>query len=286
MERTNDIVDLIFAEDVPPVWAMSGLFLQGGVYTIGGEAGAGKSTLCYTLAIAAATGQPALGGMMQAIEPKRILYFDEENGHQDRTKYIRRAFYGLAALNGTEPDLNLLEANLWCRADELGGEDWQEKLAAWIDHVRPHIIIFDTANPCFGIKDENSNSEAELVIKALKRLLVTIDPRITAIIIKHAKIRTDGAKRTLRGAKAWESAVDGVVFHVKAPGRPRKGHLNLTRLEEGKTRAYGLRGRWYITPSWSDEHQGGLLLNGSPTPNMAHKEAEDAEDEALKVEGK
>lgn len=278
IERQNDIIDILFADEVPPDWAVHGFFLQGAIYTIGGEPGAGKSSLCYTLAIAAATGVSALSGIVPPIEPKRVLYFDEENSPQDRIKYIRWAWHGLVKLNGAEPDLGLLMENLWCVSDELGGDDWQEKLAMWVDFVQPHIIIFDTANPCFNIQDENSNSEASLVIKQLRRALKRIDPAVTAIILKHAKIRVDGTMRTLRGAKAWQGAVDGVVFQVKAPGRPKRDGLSLTRIEPGKTRAYGLRNRVYITPEWTNTTRDGLMLHGNDKASLLHKAAEEEEE--------
>jgi len=287
MERpTNDIIDLIFKEEQPPDWAVSGLFLQGGVYALGGEAGAGKSSLSYTLAIAAATGEPCLSGCVGSVSPKRILYFDEENSPQDRVKYIRWAFYGLEAVNKREPSLDLLVNNLWCCTDKLGDEGWEANLIEWVDEVRPHIMIFDTANPCFNVDDENSNSEASKIVKKLRRISKRLEDTegytITVIILKHAKIRVDGSNRTLRGAKAWQGAVDGVVFQVKAPGRPKKEGLSLTRLEPGKTRAFGLGGPIYISPEWLGPNRKGLILRGDVRANAEHKAVEKKEEEAAK----
>ncbi len=277
-EPTNDIIDLLFADEAPPDWAINGLFLQGGIYAMGGEAGAGKSSLCYTLAIAAATGQPCLSGCIPAGEPKRVLYFDEENGPQDRLRYIRRAFHGLAKLNKAEPDLNLLVTNLWCASDKLGEAEWEQRLIEWVDYVKPHIIIFDTANPCFNVDDENSNAEAGKIVKKLRKISKRLNIPIAIIILKHAKVRVDGNNRTLRGAKAWEGAVDGTVFQVKAPGRPKKGGLSLTRLERGKLRAYGLEDRIYISPEYTNEGRTGLMLKGSFKPDGEHRQAEKAEE--------
>ncbi len=278
----NDIIDLLFAEEQPPDWAVSGLFLQGGIYALGGEAGAGKSSLCYTLAIAAATGESCLSGCVPSGPPKRVLYFDEENSPQDRVKYIRWAFYGLQALNKREPNLDLLVDNLWCYTDKLGDEDWEAKLIEKVDRVKPHIIFFDTANPCFNVDDENSNSEASKIVKRLRKVIKRCDPTITVVILKHAKIRVDGSNRTLRGAKAWQGAVDGVVFQVKAPGRPKKEGLSLTRLEPGKTRAFGLGGPIYISPEWLNPNRKGLILKGDVRANAEHKAVEKKEEEAAK----
>ena len=83
----------------------------------------------------------------------------------------------------------------------------------------------------------------------------------------------------MRGAKAWHSAPDGVMFQVKTRGRPRKDGLSLTRLEPDKTRAYGLSRIVYITPEWTDNQRTGLVLHGSYNPDKEHKKREELDED-------
>lgn len=276
----NPIVDILSGEEKPPDWLVPDLFSQGSLVCLAGEAGAGKSLISYMMALAIATGQPMFDGLFKCEGPKRVLYFDEENSRQDRDKYLRRAYLGLLA-QGHDVDLLGLHDNFWPTHHELlQAEMWQERSEELIMDLKPHVIIFDTATPAFAIEEENDNSEAQRVIKDVRALMALTDPVATAIILKHAKLMMGkGGRRTMRGAKAWHSASDGVLFQVKAQGRPRKDGLSLTRLEPDKVRAYGLSSTVYITPQWTDSTKSALTLSGSHTTSRDHRRAEEDEDD-------
>lgn len=250
---------------------------------LAGDAGSGKSYISYTLGLAIAAGVPALGGLVPRQEPKRVVYFDEENSTQDYQKYLRRSFYGLIAHNGgEEPDEASLLANFWPVHFALGGVDWVECAAQWVRYVQPHLIVVDTATPACNIEDENDNAEATRAMKAIRQLMALSEPTATALILRHAKMRTEkGGARTMRGAKAWKSGTDASLFQIRAAGRPRRDGLALTRLEPDKVRAYGLAQTIYITPRWTDIKRTGLALEGSYKAGSAHAAAERDEDEGL-----
>jgi hypothetical protein len=274
-ERENPIVDILTAEHVEPDWLIEDLFLQGGMYCLVGESGAGKSNICYTLALAVASGCSAFGGIVPKGPPRRVVYFDDENSEQDRNQYLRRAWKGLTVSNrGKEPDLGLLMKNFWPVGFGLG-EEWEEKAQGWVDFLQPHMIVVDTANASFAIEDENNNAEAGKAIRNLKKVMRTTEPVASSLVIKHAKTRTEkGQIRTVRGAKVWKDQSDGMLFQVKAGGRPRKDGLSLTRLIPDKVRAYGLQRPIYITPRWTDDRHSGLVLDGSYSSSKEHKRAE------------
>ncbi len=283
-EFVNDIVDILAADEQPPDWLIPDLLVQGSMVCLVGESGAGKSFVSYTLALAVASGVAALSGLVPAGEPRRVLYFDDENSRQDRDKYLRRAWLGLKAANrGKEPNLKLLNQNLWPVRAELGDDDWDERAREWVEHIVPHMIVFDTANACFGIEEENDNGKAARHIKKVKTLLRVNEDVVTAtaVILKHAKTRTErGQIRTVRGAKIWKDQSDSMLFQVKAGGRPRKDNLSLTRLIPDKIRAYGLQRPIYITPRWVDAERTGLVLEGSYSAGKDHLKAEkDDEDD-------
>lgn len=272
-------MDILCAEEQPPNWLVPDMILQGAMVCLAGEPGAGKSLVSYMIGLAVASGCKALSGLVPPGEPRRILYFDEENSQQDRDKYLRRAWHGLTDTNdGEEPDMGLLQENFWPLHFVLGDDNWQDVATLAIEQVQPHLIVFDTATPCFNIQDENDNAEATRAIKGIRELMRITDPVASAIVLKHAKIRTEKGRRQMRGAKAWQGSADGVMFQVKATGRPRKDGLSLTRLEPDKTRAFGLTRTIYINPSWTDSDRKGLRLDADYTPDREHKKAEAEED--------
>lgn len=281
---TNDIVDILCADETPPEWLIRDMLVQGAFMTLIGESGAGKSYVSYTLGLAVAAGVPALSGIVPRAAPKRVLYFDDENSQPDRDKYLRRAWLGLKAQNnGREPDLGLLLTNFWPVGFALGSEDWVDKAEEWIVAIRPHLIVYDTANACTNVDDENSNAEATRAIKTMKRLARTnVDEGLVAstIALKHAKTRTEkGQIRTVRGAKVWKDMADSAVFQVKLGGRPRKDGLSGTRLQSDKHRAYGLQQAIYIDPAWTDAERNGLQLKGSHKASKEHARDEAQEDD-------
>ena len=283
MSRDNEILNIICEEEREPDWLVPDLFVQGGLICLGGEPGVGKSYISYTIGLAIASGSKVMG-LLTPTEPRRVLYFDEENSSADRSKYLRRSWFGMAhqlKRDPFDPDLlDLLQTNFWPLNFELGTDDWRDKAAFDVEQIQPHLIIFDTATPAFNIEDENSNAEATQAIKGVRDLMQMTDPVATALVLKHAKMRTEkGGRRSMRGAKAWQGAADGVMFQVKAAGRPRRDGLALTRLEPDKTRAYGLRQTIYITPQWTDDDRNGLSLSGSYSADKSHKAAEDAEED-------
>lgn len=275
----NPIVEILTTEDENPEWLVPDLVLQGALVALAGEPGAGKSYLSYTIGLAVAAGVEALNGLIPAGEPRRVVYFDEENSKGDRDKYLRRSWRGLRGKDGKLPDLALLETNFWPVHFELGNADWESNAAEWVRTIQPHLLVFDTATPCFDIEDENDNAEATAAIKGVQRLMKLTDPVATAIVLKHARIKNEGKdRRTMRGAKAWQSAVDNVLFQVKARGKPRRDGLSITRLVPDKVRAYGLQRPIYITPHYTNDKRDGLVLDGSYNPNRDHAEAEEKDE--------
>jgi len=276
----NEIVDVLHAAEQDPVWLIPDLLLQGSMVCLAGEPGAGKSYVSYTAGLAVATGIAALDGIIPPGKPKTVIYFDQENSRQDRDKYLRRSWHGLAR-NGKLPDVGLLLQHFHPVHFALGDDDWAEIAAEYIALLCPQLVIFDTATPCFNIGDENDNAEAVREIKKIRQLMALGDPVVSAIVLRHAKIAIEkGGRRTMRGAKSWHNAADGIMYQVKQAGRPRGDGLSRTRLEPDKTRAYGLSRTIYITPEWTEEERTGLFLHGSYTPDKEHKRLEQLEDEA------
>lgn len=248
--------EILTRKAIEPRWIVKGMLPRSTMVILAGEAGAGKSTLCYALAYAVAHGSPFLG---YQTEPCNVLYFDEENSLPDFLQYNQWAWAAIGC-----PDIPPLEEKL--RFEHLSLlSGWKEVMAKAIKEHQPGLVIVDTATPALHIKDENDNAEAGRAIRQL-RIFREIGPETTFLVLKHEKQRDDmGHRRTIRGAKAWLGAFDQVLYHVIAPGaKRRRDGTRLTRLEPEKLRAFALRETIEINPVWTEGEPNGLILKGLP----------------------
>lgn len=260
----NNILDILYAEETEPDWLVPDLLLQGGLVCFAGAPAAGKSYVSYTIGLAVASGAPALSGIVPAGEARTVVYFDQENGRQDRDAYIRRAWEGLGFVNGRKPDTKLLQRHFHPVHFKLGDKDWEEAATPYLEALQPRLVVFDTATSCFAPDSENDNSEANREIQAIRRLMTLTSPEFTALVLRHAATPKDGEKRRMRGAQGWQSFTDGVLFQTKTAGRPRGDGLNKTYIDSDKTRAFGLPQdkKIEITPRWTNDQKSGLALFG------------------------
>lgn len=252
-ETPDNPLRLELTGDAPIVeWLYPDILAQGTLISFAGTPGTGKSFISYTLGFSLACGLPFGGSHPE--RTRRVLYFDEENSKPDRIQYERWAWHGL-----NRPNLDQLCDNFWVESCVLGDSEWPKTVAKGIALYQPELIIFDTATPAFAINDENDNSEAAKVVATLRHLQRQMETPPTMLVLKHAKIYEDGTP-TLRGAKAWEGAVDGIMFAHKGQGRPKQG-LSRVTIAPGKTRAFGLRHTLITDPTWTTLDREGLDLN-------------------------
>ena len=259
------ISELLTGTEPPVDWLVPGFIPRGYLIALAGEAGAGKSLLMYTISVALASGAPFLG--WPASDPRRVLYFDEENSRPDCIQYLRWAWNGLG-----RPDPRLLDHNLSFAHFSLGGSNWGHKAAQYVTETRPELIVIDTTTPACCVQDENDNAEATTVIKQIRQLHGLSTPSPAIIALKHAKIRSEGGGHTLRGAKAWEGAVDSILYHTKARGKVRSDGLRSTKITSGKGRAFGLQSVLGIDPSWMPNRSGLILRRFEPRPESDEDE--------------
>jgi len=250
----NPLYDELFGTAPVVQWLIPEFLPNGTLLALAGMPGVGKSYISYYMGMAMATNTEFLG--KQPVRPAKICYFDQENSYHDRVQYERWCYNGL-----DKPDADLLLKNFWRFSFVLGTKDWFEVAKAQVEAHQPDVIIFDTATPCFRIEDENDNSEAAIVIGRVRQLMGLTHPAASAIVLKHAKLLADGEGYTLRGAKAWEGQVDGIIFQTHTVGRPRVDGLKNTQLNPNKVRAFGLRETLKIVPNWTDDAKSGISLS-------------------------
>lgn len=267
-QADRKLSDIVLAPSPPPDWLVPDLLHRGQMIILAGEAGIGKSTLVYTLAVAKATGGSFLG---RPLDAGKVLYFDEENSQADFEEYLRWVWRGLG-----EPKPTLLDDHLQFERFQLAAhapkhfEYMLEAARTW----QPELIVLDTATPACQIFDENDNGEATRAISHLRGIQQAVDPSMTFLIVKHAKLDHEDGHRRIRGAKTWVGSTDATLFHLASPGRKRNDGLRASCLEPEKVRAFGLRHPLRIIPSWTGtDEQKGLTLKGIGD-NMAYGGAE------------
>lgn len=226
-------------------WILPNWLPQGSLFTLVGDAGAGKSFLCYALGMSLATGKSFLG--FTPPHPWKVLYFDQENSYPDRIQYERWAWEGLH-----RPDLSTLAEHFWVNPFGLG-QGWYARMQADLLFHKPQLVIVDTATPAFDIQVENDNSEATRICSQLRTLQHLVTPAPTIIVLRHAKfdaMAPAGHQLSGRGAKTWKGSTDGQMFLLRHRGRPRKDGLTPTLLRPDKVRAFGLREEVPISPEY------------------------------------
>jgi RecA-family ATPase len=245
----------------PPVpdWVIERFIPRDTVTVLAGLEGTGKSSLSYSLALCVALGVPFLDRPTQRL---RVLYYDNENSQPDCSQYLRRLWLGLGC-----PDPLALSQFLRIEHFSLS-VGWQRTFETQCREWDPGLVIIDTSNSCFSIKDENSNAEAAEIISFIQGARPS---KSSVILMKHEREPKEGAGRSVRGAKYWLGAVDQVVYLHRDTGRPsgptpvgtearESERYHRTKLMPAKHRAFGLDEAIHIVPKISEGLSGKSLI--------------------------
>lgn len=244
-----DMAKLLSGKVPEADWLVPGIISRGSMIILAGDAGVGKSFLCFNLSMCLASGMSFLG---IPLKPSRVLYFDEENSQPDAGKYLHQNWIGL-----NRPDIQQLSENFIFESMSLieaGGRLFRQ-MALLVAAHDPDLIIIDTASSALNVHDENDNAEALRHIKSLRAVRITKRENCAMLVLKHTLTRM----KDVRGAKGWKSALDGYIFHSNRQGRPASlDGLRRTVIEPGKVRAYGLSKPIFIIPERVEQ---GIILH-------------------------
>ena len=192
---------LIWAKDVPPpkegeeIESLWGPFLfPSSLHTMAGDAGLGKTTLLYNIAIRMARGEE-FGGFKPP-RPLRVLYYDFETPD---LLFKRK----LHLISENSPPEGLAFARSFHAS---------EALALAKEH-NFDLIIIDTLNEAFETKDEGDNAEANRQMRELRRIVKDSGAAIVALSHMGKDPSAKGVYK-LRGASARPAAAD-VVLNVE-----------------------------------------------------------------------
>jgi len=197
-------------EPQPPgtTWLVEDLWLHNGVGLLGGQAKVCKTYLAAELALAVATGQPALG-RFQTRCPGPVLFF----GAEDSPQALRGRFEGLALARGC--DLQKLPVHLidvpMLRLDR--DEDLQ-RLCAAIVLCKPRLLVLDPFVRLIGRTDENSAADVSAVLGDLRN--IQRNYQIAILLVHHArKSPTSNPMQAFRGSSDFAAWSDSNLFLVR-----------------------------------------------------------------------
>lgn len=205
--RSINLAALWDQEDPIP-WCLPGMLADRDICIIGGEPGAGKSTVLVDLALALATGRQFMKCVDPVGPPKRVLYVDEENNpllarHRLRL-YLNGREIGKDGVSDV-PLVYLVENSLKLDNDEMAALLHRE-----IRSFRPDWLMIDSLVR-FHSGDENSNSEMSLFFtKYLKPIRSGYNCGIVLLhhLAKPSKDRGEDLGHRLRGASDLRAMID------------------------------------------------------------------------------
>ena len=275
-----------FDSNIPfkfPPSLIKGLLPRNGVAFIGGQSGSGKTFIAIDLAVALCTGQSFFGRRVK--EHVGVLFIAGEGAEtiQPRLTIARMA-------RNVERTLPIAWAPTFpdfTRVEEV--RSFMQELKALKTHmqethgVRLGAIVVDTLAAVFALQDENDNSEASRVIRAMKVIGEALD--VLLIPVHHYG---KGSETGLRGASAWRAGCDAVLSITAERNQLTgvvSGHslwLAKSRVgEEGPVGAFGLR-----TMLLGVDEDGDELTSCYVVPEAAEKQTVAArrENEAMALE--
>ena len=200
----------VFHDDMKPFTfppsLIKGLLPRNGIAFIGGQSGAGKTFIAIDLAVALATGQTFFNKRIR--ERVGVMFVAGEGAEtiQPRLTIARMA----RNVDGTLPIAWTSTIPDFAKPDEVKAFIAKiKRKAAWMqrDHgVRMGVIVIDTLAAVFALENENDNSEAARLVRAMKVIGEELD--VLVIPIHHYG---KGAETGLRGASAWRAGCDAVL---------------------------------------------------------------------------
>ncbi len=199
-------LEVYWAKDIGPEPEIGGqepglwgdFFMSESIHLLSGEAGVGKTTLLYNLAISACTGDDFLGIPFRG--SLRVLYIDLETPHPLWRKKMR------LASDGNLPDNLAFIFHISLR----------DEIRQLINEVNQHhfdLVIIDTMNEAFQTLDENDNAEANRQMVSIRELVR--ETRAAVVLVHHVGKSAEGKKVYRgRGASARAASVD-VVLNIE-----------------------------------------------------------------------
>jgi hypothetical protein len=198
-------------------WLIEELWSEGAVGIVGGEPKCCKSFLALDLAVAVASGYPALR-RFAVRQPGRVLLYAAE----DAQHILRARLEGICAAAGCE--LAVLDVQVITAATlRLDLERDRRLLEQTIAALRPRLLILDPFVRLHRI-DENASGEVAPILAYLRELQRRYD--LAVLLVHHARKFSGNVRagQALRGSSEFHAWGDSNLYLRRSAA----GHLTLT----------------------------------------------------------
>ena len=198
-------------------WLVEGLWGEGAVGIVGGEPKCCKSFLALDLAVAIASGRPALR-RFSVREPGRVLLYAAE----DAQHIVRARLEGICHAAGCQ--LEVLDVQvITAETLRLDLERDRELLEQTVAALQPRLLILDPFVRLHRI-DENSSGEVAPLLAYLRELQRRHG--LSVLLVHHAKKSSGNARagQALRGSSEFHAWGDSNLYLR----RSLAGHLTLS----------------------------------------------------------
>lgn len=198
-------------------WLVESLWSCGAVGIVGGEPKCCKSFLALDLAVAVASGRPALRRFPVATAGRVLLFPAEDAQH-----IVRARLEGICAAAGCELatlDVQVITAPTL----RLDLERDRDRLARTVEAFAPRLLILDPFVRLHRI-DENSSGEVAPILAYLRELQRRYD--LSVLVVHHARKSSGNmrAGQALRGSSEFHAWGDSNLYLRRSGG----GQLMLT----------------------------------------------------------
>ena len=206
----------------PKAWLIEGWLGPGDIGMLFGAPGTGKTFVALDLALDAALGQPAGGGMFAIARRLSVAYCTGEGGAGlgDR---LRAAAQARRLVAGDLPGLTLWTAQPQLfDAGDAGAASWVAAVQAAGD--KPDIVILDTLHGATAGADENSARDMGTVLGSVRYIRDSLG---CAVLLVHHANKSGG----YRGSSALHGAVD---LMARTDGDGEGWRLTCEKLKDGR----------------------------------------------------
>jgi hypothetical protein len=186
-------------------WLVTGLWSEGAVGIVGGEPKCCKSFLALDLAVAVASGLPALR-RFAVPQPGRVLLYAAE----DAQHIVRERLCGICEAAGCE--LATLDVQvITVPTLRLDLEHDRERLRSTVEALRPRLLILDPFVRLHRI-DENSSGEVAPLLAYLRELQRRY--ALADLLVHHAKKSSERVRpgQGLRGSSEFHAWGDSNLY--------------------------------------------------------------------------
>jgi hypothetical protein len=196
-----DLCDLLAEPTLETPWLVDGLLASGGLSLLVAKPKVGKSTLARVLALAVATGTPALGRCTTA-GPVLVLALEE------RAADVKAHFAGLPARSA--PGTLQIVFGALATPDPIA---W---LRDQIAQVRPVLVVLDPLGRFLTMRDFNDYAEVTRATTPL--IALARDSGAHILALHHGGKNPDReAIDAAIGSTAWTGAVDTILLARRRP---------------------------------------------------------------------